>query len=163
MIVVAVVPLNFTVLVPWVVPKFDPVIVTELPPVPVVGDKLAMVGAGTTVNEEPLLSTPLTLTTTFPVAAPVGTVALIEVALQLPNEVTVVPLNFTVLVPLDEPKFVPVMVTNVPTAPDVGDRVVMVGAAKDNPTDARHKTMRAAIRHSLFMVRAFPSLEQRQN
>jgi hypothetical protein len=95
------------------------------------------------------------------VFAPVGTVALIEVALQLPNEVTVVPLNLTVLVPLVEPKFVPVIVTNVPTAPDVGDRVVMVGAAKDNPTDARHKTMRATSRHSLFMVRAFPSLEQR--
>jgi hypothetical protein len=57
-----------------------------------------MLGVGVTVNETPLLATPLTVTTTFPVVAPVGTGALIEVELQLLG-VAVVPLNFTVLVP----------------------------------------------------------------
>ena len=56
---VAVVVLNFSVLVPWVVPKFVPVIVTEAPTAPVVGDRLVMLGAATTVKLTPLLSTPL--------------------------------------------------------------------------------------------------------
>jgi len=54
---VAVVPLNFTVLVPWVAPKFVPVIVTDVPTGPEVGDKLVMFGAGVvTVNDTPLLA-----------------------------------------------------------------------------------------------------------
>jgi hypothetical protein len=135
-IVVAGVPLNCTVLVPWVEPKFVPVIVTEAPTAPDVGDKLVMLGAATTVNDDPLLATPLTVTTTLPVVAPVGTVATIEVALQLPIVVAVVPLNFTVLVPCVDPKFVPVIVTDAPTAPVVGDKLVMLGVGstvKDDP------------------------------
>jgi hypothetical protein len=135
-IVVAVVPLNCTVLVPWVEPKFVPVIVTEAPTAPDVGDKLVMLGADTTVNDDPLLATPLTVTTTLPVVAPVGTVATIEVALQLPIVVAAVPLNFTVLVPCVDPKFVPVIVTDAPTAPVVGDKLVMLGVGstvKDDP------------------------------
>src|SRR5271157_781453 len=89
-IVVAVVVLNFTVLVPWVVPKFVPVIVTDAPTAPVVGDRLVMLGAGTTVNDDPLLFTPLAFTTTFPVLAPVGTVATIDVVLQLVIEVALI-------------------------------------------------------------------------
>ena len=88
-----------------------------------------MLGADTTVNDTPLLFTPLAFTTTLPVVAPVGTVATIDVALQLVIVVAVVPLNFTVLVPWVEPKFVPVIVTEAPTAPVVGDRLVMLGAA----------------------------------
>ena len=126
-IVVAVVPLNCTVLEPWVEPKFVPVIVTDEPTAPDVGDRLVMLGAATTVNDEPLLATLLTVTTTLPVVAPVGTVATIEVALQLPIVVAVVPLNFTVLEPWVEPKFVPVIVTDAPTAPVVGDKLVMLG------------------------------------
>jgi hypothetical protein len=49
------------------------------------------------------------------------------VALQLVG-VPVVPLNFTVLVLCVAPKFVPVIVTGVPTAPDVTLRLVIVGA-----------------------------------
>src|SRR6202034_1323823 len=128
-IVVAVVVLNFTVLVPWVDPKFAPVIVTDAPTAPVVGDRLVMLGAATTVKLTPLLFTPLALTTTLPVVAPVGTVATIDVALQLVIVVAAVVLNFTVLVPCVKPKFVPVIVTEAPTAPEVGDRLVMLGAA----------------------------------
>jgi hypothetical protein len=48
------------------------------------------------------------------------------VALQLVG-VPAVPLNFTVLVPCVDPKFVPVIVTEAPTAPEFGDRLVMFG------------------------------------
>src|SRR5208282_1589841 len=127
-IVVTAVPLKLTVPVPWVEPKFVPVIVTDAPTAPEVGDKLVMLGAATTVKDTPLLFTPLAFTTTLPVVAPVGTVATIAVALQLPIVVTAVPLNFTVLVPWVEPKFVPVIDTDAPTAPVVGDKLVMLGA-----------------------------------
>jgi hypothetical protein len=43
--------------------------------------------------------------------------------------VAAVPLNLIVLVPCVEPKFEPVTVTEVPTAPDVGEGAVMLGAA----------------------------------
>ena len=46
------------------------------------------------------------------------------VALQLVG-VAAVPLNVTVLVPAVAPKFAPVIVTAVPTGPDVGVSVVM--------------------------------------
>jgi hypothetical protein len=85
------------------------------------------VGVARTVNDVPLLATPLTVTTTLPVVAPVGTSATIEVLLQLVIDVAVVPLNFTVLAPRVEPKFVPVIVTEAPTAAEVGDRLVIVG------------------------------------
>jgi hypothetical protein len=72
-----------------------PVIVTEAPTAPEVGERLVMPGAATTVNDTPLLFTPLAFTTTLPGVAPVGTVATIEVALQLPIVVACVPLNIT--------------------------------------------------------------------
>ena len=125
---VAVVPLNFTVLVPWLDPKFVPVIVTAAPTAPLVIDKLVMLGAGTTVKLTPLLALLETVTTTLPVVAPVGTVAVMLVEPQV-VVFAVVPLNLTVLDPLVDPKLVPVIVTEAPTAPDVGDRVVMVGEA----------------------------------
>jgi hypothetical protein len=123
---VAVVPLNLTVLLPWVVPKFVPVIVIEVPTVPEAGERLVMLGAGTTVKALPLLATPDTVTTTFPVVAPAGTVATMLVAPQL-VAVAVVPLNLTVLVPWVAPKLVPVMVTDAPTAPELGDKLLMLG------------------------------------
>lgn len=127
---VAVVPLNFTVLVPCVEPKFVPVIVSAVPIVPDVGDKVVILGAATTVNDLPALATPLTVTTTLPVVAPVGTNATMEVALQLLMVVADVPLNLTVLVPCVEPKLVPVIVTDAPTAPDVGESVEIVGVGR---------------------------------
>src|SRR6266436_1036367 len=85
-------------------------------------------GVVVTVKLTPGLATPLTVTTTLPVVAPVGTGATRLVALQLVG-VAVVPLKVTVLVPCVAPKFVPVIVTDVPTVPEVGFRLVMVGAA----------------------------------
>jgi hypothetical protein len=127
LVIVAAVPLNFTV--PAVVPRFVPVIVTVAPTAPEVGERLVTVGVASTVNEVPLLDTALTVTTTLPVVAPVGTTATMEVLLQLVIEVAAVPLNFTVLVPCVVPKFVPVIVTEVPTAPEVGERLLSVGVA----------------------------------
>jgi hypothetical protein len=124
---VAVVPLNFTVLVPCVAPKLAPLIVTDDPTIPDVGFTLVMFGAGTvTVKFTPLLATPPTVTTTLPVVAPAGTGATMLVALQLVG-VAAVPLNFTVLVPCVAPKFVPAIVTDVPTNPDAGFRLVILG------------------------------------
>jgi hypothetical protein len=40
----AVVPLNCTVLLPWLDPKFKPLIVTGAPTLPVVGERLVTVG-----------------------------------------------------------------------------------------------------------------------
>lgn len=79
-----------------------------------------------TVKFTPALETPETVTTTFPLVAPVGTVAVMLVGL---HDVAVagVPLKVTVLVPCVEPKFVPVIVTEELTAPDVGERLVIVG------------------------------------
>jgi hypothetical protein len=125
---VAVVPLNFTVLVPLVVPKFAPVIVTDAPANPDAGLKFAMLGPGTvTVNSTPLLAAPPTVTTTLPVVAPAGTTTTMLDALQL-EAITATPLNFTVLVPCVAPKFAPVIVTEAPTKPDVGFKLVMLGA-----------------------------------
>jgi hypothetical protein len=123
---VAVVPLKVTVLVPCVVPKFVPVTVTWAPIAPLVMLKLVMLGVAATVKLLPLLPTPLTVTTIFPVVAPVGTAVTMIVALQLVT-VAVVPLNLTVLVPCVAPKFVPVTVTEAPTAPIFGDRLVIEG------------------------------------
>jgi hypothetical protein len=126
-VTVAVVPLNFTVLEPWLDPKFVPVIVTGAPTAPEVVERLVMLGADTTVKLFPLLFTPLANTTTFPVVAPLGTVVAMLVALQLVT-VAAVPLNFTVPEPWLDPKFVPVIVTDAPTAPVVGERLVTLGA-----------------------------------
>src|SRR5438552_3251572 len=84
-----------------------------------------MLGAeDVTVKLTPLLATPPTVTTTLPVAAPAGTDVTMLVALQL-VVVAAVPLNATVPA---APKFVPVMVTAVPTGPEVGFRLVIAGA-----------------------------------
>jgi hypothetical protein len=102
---VAVVPLNLTVLVPCVAPKFAPATVTGAPTGPDVGERLVMLGADTvgTVNGRPLLATPDTVATTLPVVAPTGTGTKMLVADQLVG-VAVVPLNVTVLVPCVAPK-----------------------------------------------------------
>jgi hypothetical protein len=86
------------------------------------------VGAGrVTVNNGPFHATPPTVTTTLPVVAALGTVATMFVAVQL-AAVAVVALNVTVLVPCVAPKFAPAMVTGVPTAPEAGDKFVMLGS-----------------------------------
>jgi len=67
-----------------VAPKFVPVTVTNVPIPPDDGLRPVIVGAAAlTVKFTPLLGVPLTVTTTLPVVAEVGTIATIEVSLQL--------------------------------------------------------------------------------
>jgi hypothetical protein len=93
-----------------------------------VGDKLVSPGPAVTGKFIGFVATPPTATTTFPVDAPAGTATTTDVALQLNTWVTGVPLNVTVLVANDGPKFDPVIVTCAPTGPDAGDKLVKVGA-----------------------------------
>ena len=87
--------------------------------------------------------------------------ATIDVALQLPMVVAVVPLNFTVLVPWVEPKLVPVIVTDAPTAPDVGDKLVILGAAAKEADDRnRHirtttKKAPRVLHHDMILISKF--------
>jgi uncharacterized membrane protein len=86
-----------------------------------------------TVNAIPLLASPPTVTTTLPVVAPVGTLMTIVVAFQLLAVPANVPLKLTVLVPWLLPKFAPVIVTDVPTGPLVGLRLVILGPVPPVP------------------------------
>lgn len=104
---------------------------TEVPSGPEVGFRPVMLGVGRTVKDTPLLARPLTVTTTIPVVAPFGTGTTMLVALQLVG-VAAVPLKVTVLLPCEATKFVPVMVTEVPTGPDVGLRFEMLGEMLNN-------------------------------
>jgi len=61
-------------------------------------DKLVMLGAATTVNDNTLLDLFATFTTTLPVVAVGGTIAVMEFALQFVG-VAAFPLKVTVLVP----------------------------------------------------------------
>jgi len=123
------VPLNVTVLVPWLDPKLLPLIVTAVPTGPEVTERLVMLGVDdvVTVNVTPALETPPAVTTTFPVVAPLGTVTVMLVALQLDAVPALVPLKVTVLVPWLDPKLVPAIVTAAPTGPEGTDRLVMLG------------------------------------
>jgi hypothetical protein len=124
---VATVPLKVTVLVPVVAPKLLPVIVTTVATGPLDGERLVMTGCKITVYGNPLLASPPTVTTTLPVVAPAGTGTTMLFA-DHDVGVAAVPLNVTVLLPLVEPKLLPLMVTAVATGPLVGERLVSVGA-----------------------------------
>jgi len=90
--------LNVTVLEPTEPPKRLPLIVTDIPSLPNVGEMLVIVGAPVYVNVIPLLCSPWTTTTTGPVPVPVGAGAVIWV---LPQAVGVAgcPSNVTALFP----------------------------------------------------------------
>jgi hypothetical protein len=107
-----------------------PVIVTEVPAMPV--PTVTLVIMGTTVKATPLLAPPFTVTVTFPVVAAVGTGTTMEVAFQFVGVATAAP-NVTVLLPCDPPKPVPVIVTEVPTVPDLVESEVMTGNAVPVP------------------------------
>ena len=112
-------PLNFTALAPV---KFVPVIVTTVPGAPLVGVKLAIVGAAVKLDELVAVP-PAVVTLSGPVVTPAGAVAWIEVA-EATEKPAATPLNFTALAPV---KFVPVIVTTVPAPPFVGVKLAIVG------------------------------------
>ena len=121
---VAAVPLKETVVAPA---RLVPVIATLAPTTPLVGAKLAIVGAAAvTVNVPAELVAPLgVVSEIFPVVAPAGTVAVIRVALLTTN-VEEVPLKVSEVVPA---KFVPDTTTLVPAVPDCGAKEPIVGPA----------------------------------
>jgi hypothetical protein len=100
-----------------VVPSDAPVGETEV----IVGPEVVIVKL---VEEVPVPDG--VVTEIVPVVAPEGTVVVICVELLTVNEVAAVPLNLTEAAPV---KFVPVIVTLVPTAPLVGLKLVTVGVA----------------------------------
>jgi hypothetical protein len=75
--------------------------------------------ADVTAKLMPLLGWPPTVTTTFPLVAPVGTGTAMLVALHVFGVAPALA-NCTVLVPRVAPKLAPVIVTTAPTAPDAG-------------------------------------------
>jgi len=97
------------------------------PTAPVLGVSDVMLGVAVTVNVTPMLAWPPTVTTTFPVVAPVGTVAVMLVGPQLVMFVAVVPLNLTVLPSCELRKLVPAITIDEPTAPVLGVRLLIVG------------------------------------
>lgn len=120
---VAVMPLKFTAVA---LRKFDPVIETDVPARPFVGENELITG-GPTVKLVALVPVPAAVWTWMgPVVAPVGTVAVIWVGELTTFVVAAVVLNVTV-VALQKP--VPVITTLVvPAVPEVGLNDVMVGA-----------------------------------
>lgn len=118
------VPLKVTTSPVTNAPKFVPEINKVLPTAPEFVFSPVIVGV--TVNGTALLNAVLTPTITFPVDAPAGTGTTMLVAPQLVG-VAVVPLKVTALVPCVAPKFVPVIVTTVPTWPEDGLRLVIFG------------------------------------
>lgn len=79
-----------------------------------------------TVKLEELVAIPPGVVTAMvPVVAPEGTVAVTEVALTTANVAAAMLLNLTPVMPV---RFVPVMVTEVPTEPEMGVNDVIVGA-----------------------------------
>lgn len=119
--------LNFTEVAPV---KFVPLIVTEVPGAPLVGENDVMVGAGgdvPTVKSVALVAVPDGVVTEIaPDWAPLGTVAVIFVSVFTVKVVADLFLNLTSVAPV---KFVPLIVTTVPTGPNVGENDVIVGAA----------------------------------
>jgi hypothetical protein len=110
--------------------------VTAVATFPETGEMALMTGlitgggeGGVTVKFTPLLEMPLTITTRGPEVAPAGTAATICELLQLTIETAGVPLKRTELVPLEEPKFEPAMVTWVSITPDKGATELMTGLA----------------------------------
>src|SRR6266498_1570571 len=80
------------------------------------------------LNVTELLAILLTVTTTaaLPAKRPFGTTAVIELLAQLDTDAAIPP-NVTVLLPCVEPKLPPVMVTEVPCGPEVGEMLAIPG------------------------------------
>ena len=104
-------------------PKFEPVIVTEVPLAPELSEVPKMLAAKATVKVTPLLEVALLVTTTAQLDVPFGTSAAILAEVHETIDAAT-PLNVTVPV---EPKLLPAMLTSAPVGPAPGDKLVMFG------------------------------------
>src|SRR6266566_3732614 len=100
--------------------------VTEVPTGPEVGDRLVMLGGVVSVKVTTLLARQARVTSTLPVAAPLGTGATMLVALQLVG-VAAVPFMVSELSPQRDLHSFPARGSDELTGPEVGDRLVMLG------------------------------------
>jgi hypothetical protein len=117
-------PLNVTEVAPS---KFTPLIETDVPTGPLVGEKDVIDGSSfaVTMKSSALASVPSgVVTEIFPVEAPVGTLAVILVFEFTVNTDWSTPLNSTRVAPV---RPVPLIVTVVPTGPLCGLKDVMFG------------------------------------
>lgn len=107
--------------------KFVPVIVTLVPGPPVVAVNEVIEGAGNVIAKAAADEAvpPGVTTLTNPLDAPVGTTAVIDVALTTVKDAASKPLNLTRVAPV---RAVPVIVTDVPAGPLVADKAVIIGA-----------------------------------
>ena len=145
---VAVVPLNFTAVAPE---NPVPLIVTEVPTGPLFGENEVIVGPAplVTVNCAGLVAKPSGVTTLIrPVVAPAGTTAVIFTSESTVN-VAGVPANFTLVAPLNPD---PLIVTEVPTGPLVGENDEIAGTAAHEAgatamVAAKNVATRAALRN----------------
>src|SRR6266540_7367699 len=116
-------PWNWTLVVPE---KPEPEMVTSVPTEPELGVKPVILGRTRMVNEVALVAVPAGVVTEIgPLVATLGTVASISPSLATLKEAAV-PLNLTAVAPV---KFVPVITTDVPTAPLDGVKDAMVGGS----------------------------------
>jgi len=129
-------PLNLITLLAAVVLKFVPAMLTTAPGAPLSGVKLTIDGVGRIEKlPELVIVTPLVVTETGPVEVPAGTVTVMDVAVEAVT-VAATPLKDTALFVGVILKFVPLIVTVAPTAPDEGLRLVMVGRGNTEKLDA---------------------------
>jgi len=118
------VPLKDT---PGELSKLVPEMVMVAPTAPFAGLRLEMVGEGSTVKFDPLLTvTEFTVTDIFPVPAPTGTEVVILVA-DDEETIAVTPLKLTVLLVGVMLKLFPSITMVAPTAPLVGLKPVIIG------------------------------------
>ena len=110
--------------------KLVPLIVTEVPTGPELGEKELIVGAGGEVTSkllELVAVPPGVVTRILPSVAPEGTVAVIFVEeFTVKDAETLLNVTAEVVKPLPL-KLVPLMVTEVPTGPEVGEKELIVG------------------------------------
>jgi hypothetical protein len=118
--------------------KLVPLIVTEVPTGPELGENEVIVGAGGEVTSkllELVAVPPGVVTRIFPSVAPDGTVAVILVEEFTVNDAETL-LNVTAEVVKPLPlKLVPLMVTEVPTGPEDGEKEPIVGAGTEVVTE----------------------------
>ena len=115
-------PLNITAVASV---KFAPLIVTEVPPGPLIGVKSAIVGAGITVKPPTLVAVPTGVVTAMgPLVAPTGTMAVIFLPLLLIVNWALAPPIVTLVAPF---RLWPLIVTDAPSPPLSGKKLVIVG------------------------------------
>ena len=148
------VPLKVILRLPTLFPKPEPVMVTGTLVEPDVG--VMPVIEGLTVKVVPVLGAPFTVTTTGPVDAVAGTGKVMLVSFHAFGMATS-PFRVTALPPWATPNLLPVIATEVPVTPDVGERLLMVGVGKvvgvaSDRAERRQHDQVGSIRESLDVV-----------